>query len=92
MAEISKAVENARFKVLKSTPFEAYMVKGKQVVNADQRAPFDLLFTIRDVVADKVMVGLKPSPKMSSWARKIPRVVIEYCYKMVGSRKSSFVW
>ncbi|MEM6492586.1 MAG: hypothetical protein AAF684_11895 [Pseudomonadota bacterium] len=68
------------------------MIKGKQVETADQRAPFDLLFTIRDVVADKVMVGLKPSPKMSSWARKIPMEVIEYCYKMVGSRKSSFVW
>ena len=92
MAEISKAVENARFKILKSTPFEAYMVKGKQVVNADQRAPFDLLFTITDVVADKVMVGFKPSPKMSKWSRKVPMDVIEYCYKMVGHKKSSFVW
>lgn len=92
MADISRALENARFKVLEGTPFQAYMVKGKQIVNADQRAPFDLMFSIRDLIADRVMLNLKPSPKMSSWARKIPMDVIEYGYKMVGYQKSSFVW
>lgn len=92
MTDIKNAVEKARFKVIEGTPFEAYMVKGKQVVSANQRTPFDLLFSIKDVVADKVMVGLKPAPKMSTWSRKVPMEVIEYCYKMVAYRKSSFVW
>lgn len=92
MTDIKNAIEKARFTVLQGTPFEAYMIKGKQVVNANQRTPFDLMFGIKDVVADKVMIGLKPAPKMCPWARKIPMEVIEYCYKMVGYSKSSFVW
>lgn len=92
MADIKNAVEKARFKVIEGTPFEAYMIKGKQVVNANQRTPFDLMFTIKDVIADKVMIGLKPAPKMCPWARKIPMEVIEYCYKMVAYKKTSLIW
>lgn len=92
MSDMRDAIEKARFKVIEGAPFEAYMVKGKQVVTANQRAPFDLLFGIKDMVADKIMIGLKPSPKMSSWAKKVPMEVIEYCYKMVPYKKTSFVW
>lgn len=92
MSDIKRIVESARFSIGAKQVFEAYMISKGQVSHADRRTPQELIFGIRDLLIDAVMMDLRPTPGMNIWKKKIPMDVIEYCYKMVPYRRSSFVW
>lgn len=92
VSDIKAIIEKARFSVAERQPFEAYMVKGKNVAHGDRRTSFEMLFSIKDLLVDAVMKDLRPTPKVNTWQKHIPLEVIEYCYQMVPYRRMSFVW
>jgi len=92
VSDIKRIVEAARFNIGAKQLFEAYMVSKGQVSHADRRTPQELIFGIKDLLIDAVMMDLRPTPGMNIWKKKIPMDVIDYCYKMVPYRRCSFVW
>ncbi|MBL8672802.1 MAG: hypothetical protein JNK11_19235 [Alphaproteobacteria bacterium] len=92
MPEIKEIIEKARFAIAKDVPFEAYLVKGEDVKTADFKTPFQMLFSIRDLLVDAVMLPLRPTPEMNTWKKRLPFDVIAYAYKMLPFRRMTFVW
>ena len=86
-------IKKATFVVAEKAPFQAYLIKrDKPTKTMDYRAPYQLMFSIDDIIVDAVTIAYRARPELNKWRRSIPIDIIRYAYQMVSQGCSSFVW